>query len=1025
MNGTSSESVIKNQLIKALNSSMDGIALLDAAGNYYYLNQEHIIMFGYEKEEELLGKNWQCIYNNEEIERINKDIFPILIENKQWRGETIGKSKQGMPVYQEISLTMMEDGVIICICRDIRDKQEATKNLLLHYKIMENTKSMVIITNPNQEIEWVNKSFCDISGYTLEECIGKKPGRLLQGKDSDKAVIAGIRQNILDKNPFQAELLNYKKNGNPYWIEIKGQPLFNNQGEIEHFFAIEEDITTRKESQKKLEESNLRLELALKGISAATWELNLVTGEIYYSDFLYEMTGYEAHEIKNLFGENRFFMPEDDRDNTFNEFSAFLKSTAANFEREYRIKHKKGYDIWVLNRATISEKNKNGTPRKVIGIIIDITKIKETQKKLEESENRYKKTMEASGAAIWEWNLIQDQVFVTQEFRNLFGLPDEKDFAISYKTLIKNVHPDDTEMLDNAFQNHITSKTPKLDIDYRFKKLTTGQYEWYNLKGAIIERNSDNIPLKAMGYSISIQERKMIELQLKESEERWYNAMVVSGAGFWDYDSGQDKMYFSTQMRQILGYVHTNQIPHDLAYWKQRVHPEDLELLEKSIKNINADANNTIHAEFRLLNKANQYIWISATGLFKTIEEEKVGRYSGAAYDITEKKQSELAMEKARLMAETSVKAKRRFLANVSHEIRTPMHAIMGLSEQLSFSELKPEQKALLIMITEASKSLMNIINDVLDLSKIEEGKLQLEETIFDPGYLIQQLSDLYALQASKKHIDLILNKSIKKESVYIGDQTRIRQVLSNIISNAIKFTDKGNVHLTFSINPSNEHEAILSFVCSDTGVGMSAEMKKKVFEEFVQEDESFHRKYGGSGLGLSITNEFIKLMKGSIHVESKKNKGTIVRIDIPLKIIKDNKSIPENPLNIDYVKLQKIKLLVAEDNEFNRLLLKFILDKNKITYDFAENGKIAVEKASENNYDLILMDIQMPEMDGIEATQIIRERLAMHIPIIAVTANAIKEELDYYLKMGLSGYLTKPFEERKFLEKITAFLKS
>jgi CheY-like chemotaxis protein/anti-sigma regulatory factor (Ser/Thr protein kinase) len=269
------------------------------------------------------------------------------------------------------------------------------------------------------------------------------------------------------------------------------------------------------------------------------------------------------------------------------------------------------------------------------------------------------------------------------------------------------------------------------------------------------------------------------------------------------------------------------------------------------------------------------------------------------------------------------------------------------------------------------------------------------------------------------------VNKSIKKESVYIGDQTRIRQVLSNIISNAIKFTDKGNVHLTFSINPSNEHEAILSFVCSDTGVGMSAEMKKKVFEEFVQEDESFHRKYGGSGLGLSITNEFIKLMKGSIHVESNKNKGTIVRIDIPLKIIKDNKSIPENPLNIDYVKLQKIKLLVAEDNEFNRLLLKFILDKNKITYDFAENGKIAVEKASENNYDLILMDIQMPEMDGIEATQIIRERLAMHIPIIAVTANAIKEELDYYLKMGLSGYLTKPFEERKFLEKITAFLKS
>jgi PAS domain S-box-containing protein len=594
MNGTSSESVIKNQLIKALNSSMDGIALLDAAGNYYYLNQEHIIMFVYEKEEELLGKNWQCIYNNEEIERINKDIFPILIENKQWRGETIGKSKQGMPVYQEISLTMMEDGVIICICRDIRDKQEATKNLLLHYKIMENTKSMVIITNPNQEIEWVNKSFCDISGYTLEECIGKKPGRLLQGKDSDKAVIAGIRQNILDKNPFQAELLNYKKNGNPYWIEIKGQPLFNNQGEIEHFFAIEEDITTRKESQKKLEESNLRLELALKGISAATWELNLVTGEIYYSDFLYEMTGYEAHEIKNLFGENRFFMPEDDRDNTFNEFSAFLKSTAANFEREYRIKHKKGYDIWVLNRATISEKNKNGTPRKVIGIIIDITKIKETQKKLEESENRYKKTMEASGAAIWEWDLINDKIYTTQEFRNMLGLPSEMDFEISYKTLQLYVHPDDREMMETAIQNHFAGKTPKMDIDYRFKRLDTGLYEWYNFKGAVIEKTLQNTPVKAMGYSSSIQERKLIENQLKESEERWYNAMVVSGAGFWEYDSAQHKMYFSNRMRQILGHDTSNHISYDLSYWEQRVHPEDLEMLKTKISNIHKDKINNL-----------------------------------------------------------------------------------------------------------------------------------------------------------------------------------------------------------------------------------------------------------------------------------------------------------------------------------------------------------------------------------------------------------------------------------------------
>ncbi|MFN5334868.1 MAG: PAS domain-containing protein, partial [Bacteroidota bacterium] len=261
MNYPNIKSDIKDRLTIALNASMDGIALLDASGNYYYLNPEHVTMFGYEKEEELLGKNWQYIYGEDEITRINNEIFPLLIEKKQWRGETIGKSKNGNPVYQELSLTLTEDGEIICICRDIKQKLEENRKLILHNEIMEKTKSMIIITNPNQEIEWVNRSFCEVSGFTLEECIGKKPGKFLQGKDSDQKVIAEIRQNIKEKKPFHAELLNYKKDGTPYWIEIKGQPLFNNRGDLEHFFAIEEDITTRKEYQKKVEENNIRLEL--------------------------------------------------------------------------------------------------------------------------------------------------------------------------------------------------------------------------------------------------------------------------------------------------------------------------------------------------------------------------------------------------------------------------------------------------------------------------------------------------------------------------------------------------------------------------------------------------------------------------------------------------------------------------------------------------------------------------------------------------------------------------------------------
>jgi PAS domain S-box-containing protein len=1005
----------------ALDHSMDGIAMLDVSGNYYYLNHEHIVMFGYEKEEELIGKNWQFIYGEDEIERINTSIFPELIQKKHWRGETLGKSKTGEPVPQEISLTLLENGEIICICRNISRQKKEMQQLMLNQEIMEKTNSMIIVANPEGEIEWVNTSFCKVSGYTLDEVKGKKPGKVLQGKNSDQIEIARIRESIQKKEPFYAELLNYKKDGTPYWIEIKGQPLFNAKGEVEHFFAIEEDITARKENQLKLEESNLRLELALKGISAATWELNLETGEVYYSDYLYRMTGYAEGEIKNIFKENSHFMHEDDREKTFAAFAAFLTNKHDNIECEFRIRHKLGHYIWILMRAVISERRISGQPEKIIGILIDISQIKQTQIKLQESESRYRKSLNASGVAIWDWDLVTNQLTATDEYRKLFGLPLNESFHLNYANMIAQVHPDDVGIMENEFQKHFHGETSKLNIEYRFKRLDTGRYEWYELQGAVIERSPENLPLKAMGFSTSVQDQKSMELKLKESEERWYNAMVVSGAGFWEYNIADQKFFFSTQMKNMLGYIRTNHMPDQISFWENRIHKEDILHVKNVVRSVKENKSHAFSLEFRVLNKNEEYIWVSASGICKFDENDEQINFSGAAYDITEKKLSEIAMLKARELAESSVKAKRRFLANVSHEIRTPMHAILGLSEQLSLSELKPEQAILIQIIHDSSKALMNIINDVLDLSKIEEGKFTLDELVFDPGQLIKQTYALFASQAQKKGIAFVLHQPEKDENVYLGDPARIRQVYANIINNAIKFTEQGSINIDLRLEKNGLDQTSIVFICKDTGVGMSETMKKRIFEEFVQEDESFHRKYGGSGLGLSITNELVKLMKGEIIVESKKNAGTTITINIPVRAITDKsfkKADDVFPINLRA--LQQIRILAAEDNEFNRLLMKFIFEKNKIPYDFAENGKVAVDLAASKHYDIILMDIQMPEMDGLEATQLLRKQHGNEIPIIAITANAIKEELEYYLKNGFTDYLTKPFEEKKLLQKLS-----
>lgn len=214
----------------AIDSSMDGVALLDPEGKYYYINQVHLTMFGYSSEEELLGKTWQAIYDEAEINRINADIFPKLGQQGRWKGETIGRSKSGAAVHQEISLTITEDGGIICICRDIFEKINTYKALGIHDEILKQSNSMIIITNAEREIKWVNNAFTKVTGYTLEEVAGKNPGRLLQGKDSDKAAIELLRKSIQKNESFETEILNYKKDGTPYWVNIKGKPLFNQDG---------------------------------------------------------------------------------------------------------------------------------------------------------------------------------------------------------------------------------------------------------------------------------------------------------------------------------------------------------------------------------------------------------------------------------------------------------------------------------------------------------------------------------------------------------------------------------------------------------------------------------------------------------------------------------------------------------------------------------------------------------------------------------------------------------------------------
>lgn len=1015
----------------AIDSSMDGVALLDPEGRYYYLNQVHLTMFGYSKEEELLGKGWQAIYDEAEINRINTDIFPKLVQEGRWKGETIGKSKFGEVVHQEISLTITEDGGIVCICRDISEKINTYKALGIHDEILKQSNSMIIITNAEREIKWVNNAFTKVTGYTLEEVTGKNPGKLLQGKDSDKAAIELLRNSILKNESFETEILNYKKDGTPYWVNIKGKPLFNKEGAVEHYFAIEEDITERKKTAQQLSENNLKLEMAIRSAKAAQWNWDIVRNVVTYSTSWKELLGYQEGELGTTFESWAGILHPDDFEPTKKSLTDYLNGQTATYKAEFRLRHKNGNYMCLLDHGVISERDSNNQPTKIIGIAFNISELKETQRQLQETKENYKNALDATDAAIWEWMLEDGTIKTTNSFLRLFGLEDYPEIASSYKTLSILIHPEDLERLNEKVKQHTDGLLPRLEVEYRQKNLKTNSYQWYNAIGAISLRDKTGKPIRITGYTTSIQKRKEVEQQLIESERQIKLLIEASGVVLWEWFITEDKIASNNNFARLFGYENIEEMP--MSYtglMTKMVHPDDLQTVATAIRNSFSGSDNSIEIECRIKNKqTDAYEWFNIKG---SITERDTlynpVKAAGFIFGIQARKEAEEKLAKAKNVAENSLKIKRKFLANISHEIRTPLHAIIGLGEQISMSELNSKQQVQINMMNESAKGLLGIINDLLDYSKIEDGKLSFESLSFNLREMLYTLYNLFEHTADKKNLKLDYSVDASAEELFIGDPLRIRQIITNIISNAIKFTEQGAVTIQFHIVPENDTDCWLHFTCTDTGIGMSDEMKRKLFEDFSQEDESFQRKYGGSGLGLSITRELVRFMGGFIEIESEKDFGTSVTIKLPLK--KNTEALAQQTTadtessNRYNSKLDCLNILAAEDNEFNRLLLKFIFEKHNINYTIAVNGKEAVELLNEDEFDIILMDIQMPDMDGLEATAHIRQQ-AIETPIIALTANAVKEELEAYLTLGFTDYITKPFEESALLDKLSVHVKA
>ena len=428
-----------------------------------------------------------------------------------------------------------------------------------------------------------------------------------------------------------------------------------------------------------------------------------------------------------------------------------------------------------------------------------------------------------------------------------------------------------------------------------------------------------------------------------------------------------------------------------------------------------------IHLTYRIIHKDNRTVWVEEFG--DTIYKDgKIAFLEGIFIDITERKQTETVVQEKEL-AEAANKAKSEFLANMSHEIRTPLNGIIGFTDLLMKTNLGVTQHKYMTTISQSAHSLLDIINDILDFSKIEAGKLDLYIEKYDINEMLAQVIDLILYESNQKNLKLELNIAADMPKYFWLDSVRLKQILINLLANAVKFTERGAIKLEVSvIEKIDDFNATIRFAVIDTGIGILEENKKKIFKAFSQEDSSTTRKFGGTGLGLTISNQLLGLMNSRLQLESTIDLGSTFYFDLTLKT-SDEAPATVSLFDTDFDSIKKIvvktnhqtkkvTVLIVEDNKVNMLLLKTIIKNLPVPTTIYEaiNGKLAVEQFEATNPDIIFMDIQMPIMNGYEATQIIRDlKSGQNVPIIAITAGTEKEEKEKCLNAGMNDYIPKP----------------
>ncbi|MFK7160121.1 PAS domain-containing protein [Marinospirillum sp. MEB164] len=612
--------------------------------------------------------------------------------------------------------------------------------------------------------------------------------------------------------------------------------------------------------------------------------------------------------------------------------------------------------------------------------------------------------------------------FSTSGIEAIYGWPSDQ-LIQDASPVFDRLHPEDLAQVSSSISRS-AQQLSLWEAEYRVLHPQRGE-RW--IQGRATPQRLEDGSVLWHGYLYDITETKHQALALEQAQTRIQLAMEASDTGLWQWDLQQDQLHWSDEAFTQLGYA-PQAFPLTLRRFLKLMHPEDkphsIKLIQQHTRQQQA-----FSVEFRLRRADQSWLWVQCRGkVLQYDQDQRPSLMMGTHTNISHLKQIQAELEQARQLAEQANLAKSSFLANMSHEIRTPMNGILGLS-QISTNEDDPHTlRQRLAQIDQEGRQLLGLLNDILDLSRIEAGKLQIEAVPFSLAQLIDGLYSLYLRLAQDKNIHFDLQLDTDLAEVYQSDPLRLKQVLGNLLSNAIKFTQEGSVNLSVQITRHQRHQGRdlhqLHFCVEDTGIGIALEQQTHLFQAFSQASQSTARHYGGSGLGLLISQHLVHSLGGEgIQLESALGAGSRFHFVLPLVLCQaDEQQLMSPPCFENHAAPLTGCVLLVEDNRINQQVAQVQLQQLGLTTKIAEHGQAALDLLQQEEVDLILMDVQMPVMDGYEATRRLRAQ-GNKLPIIALTAAAMPEDQQRAKEAGMNGHLAKPISAQQLYQALAPYL--